>query len=643
MSGHNEILAQLRSDDPAQIREAAFAAGQMGLEEAIALLAEHIQSGNLGVQEAADRALRQIGGDVVVQAVVPLLRSDDAPIRNIAMDILRDVGAHDLQTLIELLHDNDPDIRIFMADILGTSDNRSAIGPLCEALLRDPEVNVRYQAAVSLGELGFPEAADCLNKAMKDEEWVQFSVIEALAKIGADSSVNALARALDSSSDLVASMIVEAMGEMGNIKAVSILMKRLDSSPGPLRNKIVKAVVRLLGGKSLNLLADKEREKFRVYLLAALEDEEVDVQDAAVAGLGVVGDEKASAALLELASGLDADRDHERLLAVVESIGAIGFNNAVEHVVRTGEEYPVRIAVEAISRMQDDRANSLLMDVFWEKSRDEQRAIMHVLSEHADAAALPFFLNVLDRHNDGNVLKAVLYYLGMRARASEHGDKLFAMLEHPYDDVKEAALEACIALNDPTMVARFRDYFHSPDPLQRMMAVYALGKLGVDDNIEELTAALEDEVPDIRKIAIESLFESNTCTSFDKLGLVVPRLHDENREVRLALVELIGSCTSEDVVPYLVQALNDEDDWVVVRAIEALGRRGERSGAEHLIRLLDSESTLVRLKAVENLGEIGGKMAFRALLAQMDSDDPEVQMAAQSAAERIRQNEGEGA
>ncbi len=57
-----------------------------------------------------------------------------------------------------------------------------AVEPLCDALLKDPEVNVRYQAAVSLGDLANPAAARCLNKAMQDDEWVQYAVIEALAK-----------------------------------------------------------------------------------------------------------------------------------------------------------------------------------------------------------------------------------------------------------------------------------------------------------------------------------------------------------------------------------------------------------------------------------------------------------------------------
>ena len=177
------IIERLRIDDNEVLREAAFEAGEARCEEAVPLLAGLLQSSNLGVQEAADRALRSIGGRSVIQAAIPLLRVDDAPARNLAMDILRALAAQDVASLIPLIRDTDPDIRIFAADILGATDNPAAVPVLCEALLKDPEVNVRYQAAVSLGALARPEAAPCLNKAMEDEEWVQYSVIEALSKI----------------------------------------------------------------------------------------------------------------------------------------------------------------------------------------------------------------------------------------------------------------------------------------------------------------------------------------------------------------------------------------------------------------------------------------------------------------------------
>lgn len=634
-----QIIAQLQGDDVEAIREAAYAAGNLRLESAVPYLVARVQSDNVGVQEAADRALRKIRGVPVVRGVLPLLRSDDAPIRNIAMDVLREVGADDFDSLKQLLHDDDPDMRIFASDILGTSESILAVPPLCEALLRDPEVNVRYQAAVSLGTLAFPDAAECLDKAMMDEEWVQFSVIEALTKIRAESSVDALAKALNASSDLVASMIVDALGEMGNIKAVPLLLKRLDKSPGPLRNKIVKSIVNVLGGKSLSLLGEKDRLRLRDYLLAAMEDEDEDVQDAAMRGLASIGGAEATEAVLKVAVTLHPDRDHERLVDCVRSLADIGFNSAVDRHVRGDAEHTLLILIEAIRSMPSRHGIDVLRGVFWDKPRDAQRAMSTVLAERCDPSDRDFFIDVLDKHSDAHVLKAALHYLGRKAKAMEAGERMLALLEHPYDDVKEAALDACIALNDPGMNARFRESFRSPDPLHRMMAVYAMGRFDVDENLAELTEALEDEIPDVRKVALEAV--TNACPfTRERLALVVPRLHDENREVRLALVELLGGCGEGNVFPYLTQALDDPDDWVRVRAIEALGSLKDATAVPQLVALTENSGHLIVLKVVEALGSIGGNVAFRSLLHLMQSESPEVQQAAEAAAARIHEEQG---
>ncbi|WP_243363358.1 HEAT repeat domain-containing protein [Fundidesulfovibrio terrae] len=642
MGEHDELFGQLQSGDVEQEREAAFAAGEARIEEAVPLLAKLVQSQNLGVQEAADRALRRIGGPAVVRAVAPLLRSDDPPARNIAMDVMREVGDQDFPTLVALLHDDDPDMRIFASDIIGSTDNLMAVDPLCEALLKDPEVNVRYQAAVSLGALGKPEAAKCLNKALADDEWVQFAVIEALAKIRDESSVSALIGALGKSSDLVASMIVDALGEIGNVKAVTMLIKRLDDSPAALRNKICKSVVKILGGKSLTLLSDAERVKFRDYLLAALSDEDTEIQDAAVHGLAFVGGTTSSQAILELAGALDPDRDQDRLELAITTLTAMGLSEALKNALTSGEHALSMIAVEVLSRIGGPEVSSLLMAVFWKRDRDVQREIVQALLKVGGAEAVEFFQDVLARNADGTVLKGALAFLGQKMRVVGASDAIFALLSHPYDDVKEAALDACVALGTPEMASRFKEMARSDEPIDRLMAVFALGKIEPEKNLVELKAALEDEIPDIRKVAIEAV--AGLCApDGEGLKLLVSRLSDESREVRIAVVEQIGHCCSlSEGTTYLVQALDDPDDWVRIRALEALGMRTAREAAPRLVELLESPNKLVALKVVETLGEIGGNVAFRALLEVLNGSDPELTAAAEDAISKIQEEQGVG-
>ncbi|QJB57572.1 HEAT repeat domain-containing protein [Pseudodesulfovibrio sp. zrk46] len=640
MADCKEYLALLKSDDKEIVREGAFKAGEAQCVEAVGILAELLQTNHLGIQEAADSSLRRIGGKETVQAVLPLLRSDEAPVRNLSMDILREVGSQDMPSLIELIHDEDADIRIFVSDILGSTDNMLAVEPLCEALLKDPEVNVRYQAAVSLGELRKEEAAPCLNKAINDEEWVQYSVIEALTKIGHSSSVDAMVKALDTASDLVASMIIDSLGEMGNVKAVTMLLKRMDDAHTALRNKIVKAVVKILGGKSLALLNDDERERFREYLLVALTDEDEEIQDAAIQGLAYVGGEMASEGILKIASSLDQDQDQERLATTVGYLAEIGLTKALEAGLLDEDQDVARVTVQTLSLITPEQCErehdvcKLLMKAFWQVSLPVQRQIVSVAATNGDIGAKDFFIRILDEHTDGTVLKGAVYMLGEKLKLTEIVGRIFPLLQHQYDDVKEAALEACIAIDGPEVRTRFEEMFESSEPVDRLMSVYALGKMGALDNIEVLKRGLEDVVPDIRKVAVEAL--ASACDTGDEWKpLVMAKLTDESKDVRLTVIETLGRCFSEDMIPFIAEALEDEDDWVKIRAIDALGEHGSESVVDKLTPMLENSNRFVVMKVIEALGNIGGSVAFSALLEITNSDEYEMVSAAENAIANI--------
>ncbi len=633
------VLRQLMSEDSEEVREAAFEAGELRLVSAVDLLAGHIQSENLGIQEAAEFALRRIRGAAAVAAVAPLLRSDNASVRNSAMDILREIGADDMKALNLLLHDDDPDIRIFAADILGTSGKTLAVSMLSETLLHDEEVNVRYQAGISLGELGFAEAAEALSKALKDEEWVQFAAIEALAKIKADSCAAILVNALPEASELVASTLINALGEMGNVKAVPILLKRLDLSGGPLRNKTVKAIVQILGAPSLELLAPKEQDKLRSYLLIALEDEDEDILEAALVGLSGIGGEEGTRAVLGLVSRLDPERAHDLLVGALKCLVAIGFNAALEEGLTSPDERTRYTAVEACGHIGDRASAQALKNAFEQLNRDMQRTAAHYLARQESEEDTAFFLDVLARNTDSHVIKGAVSFLGA-VRCLEAAPRLLELLEHQYDDVKETALEACLALRDPGVNARLTGLFQSPEPLKRLMAVYSMGKIGVTEYLDDLAEALEDEIPDIRKTALEAVGEAYHGES-ELLDMISPRINDENREVRLALVEILSAADDAQTVRLLVQALEDEDDWVCIRAVEALGGRKLPEVVPQLVQMLDTGNLLVMLKIIEALGAVGGQAAFRALLALAGHDDPDVQQAVADALARIREEQGE--
>lgn len=624
----SEILAKLRDSDVDLQREGALLAAEARLDSAVPLLVGLLASPNLGVQDAADHALRRIGGRAAVEDLLPLLRSDHPPLRNLGMDLLRALGGEHLDLLLPLLKDVDPDIRIFMADILGSTSDAQAVKPLCDALLHDPEVNVRYQAAVSLGELARPEAAKSLNQALGDDEWVRFAVIEALMKIRDESSVNALVRALDRSSELVGSMIIDALGELGNLKAVPLLMKRLDAATAALRNKILRAIVCIMGGRSLTLLSADERRNFLEYLLVALDDEDQEIQDAAIAGLGYVGDERATAKILGLAAHLDPDQDLERVGLIVDALVAIGINGQLQSALLR-EDGRSLIATMVLDRMGSPAAVSVLVEAYPRLNRDLQRTVSTILTRIGGGDLRDFFLEVLVSSEDGTILKQALTFLGAKLRCDACVDSILEHLDHPYNDVKEAALDAAVALGTDVVVARFQDMAVDSAALARLMGVYGLGRIDARRFKNTLLSSLSDESPDVRKIGLEAL--GAILDDQDVLAALLRMAHDEVPEVRQTLVETLGRADSDQVRDFLFAALDDEDDWVRIRAVDTLAQNRDAALAPSIIPLLHDANQLVVMKTIAALGHIGGQAAFKALLSILSHDDPEIQAAAEQA------------
>lgn len=640
MSEQANILLLLEQDNPESLREGAQLAGDALMEAAIPALVRNMSSSNIGVQEAVDRALRKIGGPAVVQAIIPMLRSENVPVRNIAMDILRELGKSDLAAVEKLLHDDDPDIRIFAADILGSMQSARVVAPLCTALLHDPEVNVRYQAAVSLGTLAFSESARCLNTSLEDEEWVQFASIEALTKIRDASSTRPMLKALDQASDLVAASMVDALGEMGDLKAVPLLLRRMSSSPTPLCNKIVRAVLNIMGPHSLSLLGKKECERLRGYLPCALEDEDTEVQDAAVKGFAVLGGDEAIPCLMRHAAGIDPERAPERIAAAIDAMVGAGPSPELEKALAQGDDLAMQIAIEVLLRQNSETAVPLVIAAFWNKSRDMQRVMITDLAEHADSRHQEFFMDVLARHQDGLVLRGALLFLGSKGDAEKVFPVITPLLDHPYDDVKQSALDALIALHTKEVEDFFKRMAGSDSALHRMMGVYGLGHFDISGTLREISAALDDPSPDVRKVAVKALGKSGPLGG-DTLALVENKLGDESSEVRMAAVDTLGAGSDKCYSDRLITALADPDPWVRIRSAERLGENRISQAVEPLVHMLEDENPLIVIKAIGALGNIGGEAAFRALFPLLEHPDEDIRQAADEAVNAIHRQTGE--
>ncbi|MBQ7739531.1 MAG: HEAT repeat domain-containing protein [Desulfovibrionaceae bacterium] len=636
-----QILTRLKSDDTSEVRDAAFSAGDLEIREAIPDLCKQVASSNIGVQEAAEYALRKLRGPEVIENMLPLLQSDEPSVRNVAMDILREIGNDSIDSMRPYLKGDDPDLRIFVSDILGHCRSHKSVYLLCESLLKDPEVNVRYQAAISLGNLAYPESVKALAQAMHDEEWVQFAVVEALAKIKDTSAINAMVQLLHQCSPLVSSAIIDALGDLGDIKIIPMLLNALEKVNEALRHKIVKSVVKILSGGSLALLPHKFKASLNDYLRSALTDSDEEIQEAALNGLKTIGTADASAPVIQYTLSLNPETSPELYELAIQTLASIGFTRAIRDALRSSDERLVHLGLEVCQFIPGREPIETLKYLFWRVDNPELKiAAINQIAANGNCQDMPFFLQIMDECGNADILKAALAFLGNQSSCSDIEDVVFSQLDNQYQEVKEMALEACINLHSPNLNERFRAMSRDGDVMARMMAIYALGRYNVLENIAEISEGLNDPDPSVRRISVEAFFNLGLDAE-QFLPQLLKCAQDPDKDVRMTFVNLLGQIGKPSVMGYLMEAVRDEDDWVRIRAIEALGYAKYEHAIPLLAEILENDNPMVISKAIEALGMIGGNLAFTVLLGLLNHEDPEIQHAAADAVAQIQAEQEE--
>jgi len=121
--------------------------------------AEHLAAALPGeteprVVEAIFTALARRGGEESAPHLFPLLRSDDAGLRNGAIEALQTMPAALAGHIEELLHDLDSDVRIFAVELTRKMPPAPATASLCRLLDREAHPNVCAAAVDVLAEIG---------------------------------------------------------------------------------------------------------------------------------------------------------------------------------------------------------------------------------------------------------------------------------------------------------------------------------------------------------------------------------------------------------------------------------------------------------------------------------------------------------
>lgn len=147
---------------------------------------------NPAIQEACFIEVLKIGGSEVVDGLLPLLRSEDAFLRNKVIETLREMPDDVAPKMSALLADADSDVRIFAINVLEALRHADVEAWLIDVGYNDTHPNVVGAALDLLAEVGSDDCVDALHEVGRrfpDLPYLGFAARVALKRIEASHDV----------------------------------------------------------------------------------------------------------------------------------------------------------------------------------------------------------------------------------------------------------------------------------------------------------------------------------------------------------------------------------------------------------------------------------------------------------------------
>ena len=181
----NQIRNELLSDDASSRRWAAR--DVVNCPGATHILLDQLNNEEEpSVRQVILSSLTQLGDSEAVEGLVNCLRSEDASLRNEAIEAMKQLPEEVAPIMATLLNDPDPDVRIFAVNILESLCHDDVEQWLVSVIRDDDHVNVCATAVDLLGEVGSEisiEALTGLKDRFTEEPYIQFAADLAIKRI----------------------------------------------------------------------------------------------------------------------------------------------------------------------------------------------------------------------------------------------------------------------------------------------------------------------------------------------------------------------------------------------------------------------------------------------------------------------------
>jgi HEAT repeat protein len=533
-------------------------------------------------------------GKAIISEVLKKIKLEHSNL-NILSSAMKVISLNDEDVssiLIDFLNGEDPDLRIYAAQMLGSKNTYSSQETLIN-VLDDPDKNVVYHAIESLGKLKAFQAVDKLaDIAFSHEFFISFPAIDALREIG-DSRASKLISPLIGD-NVLGQPVLDALAEFGEADIVPILVKEINSN-SILLTDIIKALARI-------------SERYQEILGEGSYIADITRNSLTREGIRL------------LLSNLDDLTGKEELNSMITILGWIDDKEtqaALTHYL--GNQETRKQVIDAFVS-SGQKVVDLLISQLREESEIRHAAIL-AIGRIGGSQAVEALIPLLRNDEDAVLCCSALARIGDR-RAY---DELICLIGHENASIRFAAIAALNSIGHPDMSRRINILLADKNPLVRESALKIAGYFGFLESRSMVQKLCSDMDQSVRVAAIESLpsFEDERLISLLKCFY-----SDEDSKIRAAVVKSLGHMESVQAYGVLSQALNDDDAWVRYYSVKSVDQLGLTDLMDKIKEItINDTAPFVRLAAIEFLGHIGGKIAVSILASLTGDENMEISLA----------------
>ncbi len=475
-----------------------------------------------------------------------------------------------------------------------------------------------WQNLENLGEKALGPLLDALKY---EDRKISRKIIELISKIG-DKAVEPLINMLQFEKRDVKNKVARVLGKIGNTKAVTPLLEFVKDDRGIIEGDVVWALGEIGDNSTINLLKQLLGESDKITRILINE------------ALQKFGESPLNSYTLSLKNEDPAVR-----VDTISQLVGIGTSEAIELVVNTmlDEKKIVR-----------ETASKALDGIGWAPKNDLEKAYYNIAKENwyklinMGVKAVRPLLHFLKNKNEKfrGEIEANLIEIGNKTsypfvQALNDKDKfiqaeaarilgiigdtksvepLIALLNNEDKYILWYTIETLGNLGDPKAVEPLIKILNSKIPGVNFRSAASLGKIGDIRAMEPLIQALKDAEEYAKKYFYEALNKLGKLN----LNYFIQALNDDNKDIRLNSVSILGNSKSETVVEPLIKLLNDKDSDIRASAIGALGEIGNKKAIEPIRNMLNDENYRVIREAMRVLGDFKDAKSVDAIINIME-------------------------